>query len=147
MKAAVETRAGFPHFFALATRWADNDVYGHVNNATYYAYFDTAVNRYLLDRGVLDLEKSAAIGVIVETGCRFARSVGFPDLLEIGVRVAKLGSSSVRYELGVFRRGDDEAAAVGHFVHGYVDRQSRKPVPIPPDVRAALEPLGKKETF
>lgn len=137
-----ETRERYPHLFELATRWADNDVYGHVNNATYYSYFDTAVNRFLLDRGVLDLTGSEAIGVVVETGCRYSRSIAFPDLLDIGVRVARIGNSSVRYELAIFRRGDLDAAATGHFVHVYVDRQSRKPVPIPQAVRDALAPLA-----
>ena len=143
MNHPIETRDRYPHFFEVATRWADNDIYGHVNNATYYAYFDTAVNRLLIDRGALDPAASACFGVVVETGCRYARSVSFPDLLEIGLRVAKIGNSSVRFELAVFRRGDPDVApaAVAHFVQVYVDRASRKPVPVPPAFRAVLLPL------
>ena len=137
----AETRSRYPHLVELQTRWADNDVYGHVNNATYYAYFDTAVNRFLIDHGVLDLAGSQTFGVVVETGCRYARSVSFPDLLEVGVRVARMGNSSVRYELAIFQRGEPDAAAEGHFVHVYVDRDSRKPVPVPAAVRAVLAPL------
>ncbi|GAC1346214.1 MAG: thioesterase family protein [Myxococcales bacterium] len=138
---AGETRRGFRHFLEIPTRWADNDVYGHVNNATYYAYFDTAVNRLLVDRGLLDLATSPSIGIVVETTCRFHRSLAFPDVVEAGLRVARIGNSSVRYELGIFRRGDEAAAATGHFVHVYVDRVTRRPTPVPDAVRAALAPL------
>ncbi len=141
MERPPETRQRYPHLFELATRWADNDVYGHVNNATYYAYFDTAVNRFLIDQGVLDLASSDAFGVVVETGCRYSRSIAFPYLLDIGVRVARIGTSSVRYELAIFRRGDLDPAATGHFVHVYVDRTSRKPIPVPQAVRAVLAKL------
>ena len=137
----AETRERYPHLFELATRWADNDVYGHVNNATYYSYFDTAVNRFLLDRGVLDLAGSETFGVVVETGCRYFSSIAFPEILEIGVRVAKIGNSSVRYELAIFRREIPEPAATGHLVHVYVDRGSRKPVSVPGPVRAVLASL------
>ena len=139
--AASASRDQYPHFFELATRWADNDVYGHVNNAAYYYYFDTAVNRFLVDRGVLDPAGSEIFGVVVETGCRYFSSVSFPDLLDIGVRVAKVGNSSVRYELAVFRRGESAAAAAGHFVQVYVGRQGRRPVPVPEPVRLALAAL------
>jgi acyl-CoA thioester hydrolase len=138
---AGETRQRFRHFLEIPTRWADNDGYGHVNNATYYAYFDTVVNRLLIDRGLLDLSQSPSIGVVVETTCRFHRSLSFPDVIEAGLRVAKIGNSSVRYELGLFRRGDDTAAATGHFVHVYVDRVSRRPTAVPEAVRAALSAL------
>jgi len=134
-------RDEYPHFLRIETRWADNDVYGHINNAVYYSFFDTAVNRFLLDRGVLDLSLSPVFGVVVETGCRFASSLAFPDAIDAGVRVAKLGNSSVRYELALFRAGEAEPAATGHFVHVYVDRATRRPVPIPAEVRAALRPL------
>jgi acyl-CoA thioester hydrolase len=136
-----DSRSSYPHFLRIETRWADNDVYGHVNNATYYAFFDTAVNRFLIDCGVLHVTGSPAFGVVVETGCRYHRSLAFPDAIDAGVRVTKIGNSSVRYELGLFRAGEHEIAASGHFVHVYVDRATRKPVPIPPEVRAALEPL------
>jgi acyl-CoA thioester hydrolase len=135
-------REGYPYVLEIPTRWADNDVYGHVNNATYYAYFDTAVNRHLIDRGLLDPASSPVIGVVVETRCQFHRSLAFPDLVEAGVRVAKIGSSSVTYEIALFRKGDEEPAATGHFVHVYVDRGTRRPTPIPPRVRAELERLA-----
>ncbi len=141
MNHPIETRERFPWLFEVATRWADNDVYGHVNNAAYYSFFDTAVNRFLIDHGVLDVTGSEAIGVVVETGCSYRKSIAFPDLLDVGVRVARIGNSSVRYELAIFRRGDPEAVATGHFVHVYVDRKSREPVTVPQAVRAALAPL------
>jgi acyl-CoA thioester hydrolase len=142
--AALETRDRFAHFVEIATRWGDNDVYGHVNNAVYYAYFDTVVNRFLIERGLLDLAGSPAIGIVVETGCRFHRPLVFPDAIDAGLRVAKIGNSSVRYELGLFRRGDPLVAASAHFVHVYVDRAARRPVPVPPEVRTALEALVVK---
>lgn len=135
------SRAGYPHLFDLATRWADNDIYGHVNNAVYYFWFDTAVNRYLIDNGVLDPAGSPIFGVVVETGCKYARSVSFPEPVQIGLRVAKIGNSSVRYELAVFTAGVEAPAATGHFVQVYVDRESRRPVPVPDRVRAALRAL------
>jgi acyl-CoA thioester hydrolase len=131
----------YPLFVELPTRWADNDVYGHVNNATYYAYFDTVVNRFLTDNGLLDVEKSPSFGVIVETGCKYFASVAFPDVLEIGLRVAKLGNTSVQYELGVFKKGSDVCAAEARFVHVYVDRATRRPVQVPAETRAALQRL------
>ena len=139
--AAPLARAAYPHFLRIETRWADNDVYGHVNNAAYYAFFDTAVNRLLLDRGLLHLARSPTFGVVVETGCRYHRPLAFPEPVDAGVRVVRLGNSSVRYELGLFRDGEDDPAASGHFVHVYVDRGTRKPVPIPAEVRAALQTL------
>jgi acyl-CoA thioester hydrolase len=137
----MSERDKYAVFVELVTRWADNDVYGHVNNATYYAYFDTVVNRFLTDNGVLDLEKSPSFGVIVETGCKYFSSVSFPDVLEIGLRVSRLGNTSVQYELGVFKKGSDACAAEARFVHVYVDRQTRRPVPIPDETRAALQAL------
>jgi acyl-CoA thioester hydrolase len=137
----MSARDKFPLFVELVTRWADNDVYGHVNNATYYAYFDTVVNRFLTDNGVLDVEKSPSFGVIVETGCKYFASVAFPDVLEIGLRVAKLGNASVQYELGVFKKGSGECAAEARFVHVYVNRATRRPVPVPDDARAVLQKL------
>lgn len=134
-------RAEFAHFLPIPTRWMDNDAYGHVNNVVYYSFFDTAVNRFLIDRGVLRIDSSPVIGLVVETGCRFHRPLAFPDAIEVGVRVAHLGTSSVRYELGIFRQGDDTASAEGHFVHVYVDRDARTPTPLPPDLRAALESI------
>ncbi len=135
----IEVRGRYPHFVAIQTRWSDNDLYGHVNNVTYYSYFDTVVNRYLIEEGGLDIFNGAHIGIAVETMCRFRKPIAYPEPIDAGLRVGKLGTSSVRYEVGIFRRGDDEAAAVGHFVHVFVKRTSGKPVPIPGSVRAALE--------
>ena len=134
-------RDGYPYVLEIPTRWADTDVYGHVNNATYYAYFDTAVNRHLTDHGLLDPRESPVIGVVVETMCRFHRSLAFPDVIEAGVRVTRIGNSSVTYELALFRKGDPEPAATGHFVHVYVDRATRRPTAIPPPIRAELDKL------
>jgi acyl-CoA thioester hydrolase len=136
------SRADYPYFMEIVTRWTDNDVYGHVNNATYYSYFDTAVNRHLIDAGVLDIEKSQIFAVVVETACTYKASVGFPDILDLGMKVTKLGNSSVTYELGLFKRGSDEVAAIGKFVHVYVDRTTRRPVPIPAAHRALLQKLA-----
>ncbi|WP_428194303.1 acyl-CoA thioesterase [Deinococcus saxicola] len=137
-----QPRAAYPYHHPIQTRWADNDVYGHVNNVTYYAYFDTAVNAYLAAQGALDIGGGEVIGLVVETGCAFFAPVAFPEALQVGVRVAKLGRSSVRYELAVFQEDSGEAAAQGHFVHVYVDRVSRRPVKLPPVLRAALEVLS-----
>lgn len=134
-------RSDFPHFEAMSTRWTDNDVYGHVNNVTYYAYFDTAVNRYLIRSGVLDIATSPVIGLVVNTGCHYFSPVAYPDALEVGIRVATLGNSSVRYEVGVFREGEPQTAAHGHFVHVYVNRESRRPTSLPPAMRQALQRL------
>jgi acyl-CoA thioester hydrolase len=138
---APEPRSAFRHFSAIATRWMDNDVYGHVNNVVYYSFFDTAVNRYLIEAGALDIHRSAVIGLVVETRCNYFAPLEFPQIVEAGLRVAHLGSSSVRYEIGLFAAGAAESAASGHFVHVYVDRETRRPVPLPPVLRAALQPL------
>jgi len=137
-----ETRAAYRRFVPITTRWADNDVYGHVNNVVYYAFFDTAVNSVLIAEGALDIAKSAVIGLVVETGCRYYRSMAFPDRVTAGIRVAHLGTSSVRYEVGLFREDEEEAAAQGHFVHVYVDRATQRPVPLPEDLRRVLGPLA-----
>ena len=134
-------RADYPIFRSIPTRWMDNDVYGHVNNVVYYAYFDTAVNGLLIDAGVLDIRRSPVIGLVVETQCRYARPIAFPDLVMAGIRVGRLGTSSVRYEIGLFREEEETASAEGHFVHVYVDRATNRPVPLPGPLRAALEPL------
>jgi acyl-CoA thioester hydrolase len=136
-----ERRADYPHFLAIPTRWMDNDVYGHVNNIIYYSYFDTVINKYLIEAGGLDIHGGAVIGIAVESLCRFHRSLVFPDLVDAGLRVGRLGSSSVRYEIGLFRAGDEPPAATGHFVHVFVERDSRRPTPIPPPVRQALKKL------
>lgn len=134
-------RSAFPHFFAIATRWMDNDVYGHVNNVVYYAYFDTAVNAFLIERGVLDIHQGAVVGFVVDSGCAYFSPVSFPDTVHVGLRVATLGNSSVRYELAIFRNDETTPAAAGHFVHVYVDRASQRPVAMPQAVRAVLETL------
>ncbi len=137
----TETRDRYGHFLTIPTRWMDNDIYGHVNNTVYYSYFDTVVNTYLVQAGGFDFQRSQVIGVAVETFCRFHRSVAYPDEIHAGLRVGKLGNSSVRYEIGIFRAGDDEAAASGHFVHVFVERSTNKPVPIPGALRTALARL------
>lgn len=134
-------RDAFRHFERIDTRWSDNDAYRHVNNVVYYGFFDSAVNRHLIDAGVLDVERSAAIGLVVETQCRYHAPLAFPDRVEVGLAVAHLGTSSVRYRLGVFRNDEPVAAAVGRFVHVYVDRATQRPVPLPAAVRTLLAPL------
>jgi acyl-CoA thioester hydrolase len=136
-----DPRTAYRHFREISTRWADNDLYGHVNNAVYYQYFDTAVNRYLLDSGAIALEGGPVIGVVVETHCNFFSSAAYPDTIHVGLRVTRLGSTSVRYEIGIFRNDEPRASAQGHFVHVYVDRASRRPVPLPDHLKAALNPL------
>lgn len=137
----LPTRADFPVIRSITTRWMDNDIYGHVNNVVYYSFFDTAVNAHLIDQGVLDPAASSVIGLVVETGCRYAAPITFPDRVDAGVRVARIGTSSVRYEVGLFRNDEPTAAAFGHFTHVHVDRETRRPVPIPEAVRKVLEAL------
>ena len=136
-----ETREDYRHFATLGTRWLDNDVYGHVNNVQYYSFFDTAVNRFLIERRVLDIHQGEVIGLVVETQCNFFASAAFPDDIEAGIRVARIGNSSVRYEVGLFTAGRENPIARGHFIHVYVDRTSRKPVSLPPDLRETLESI------
>jgi acyl-CoA thioester hydrolase len=138
-KTLPDARSAYRHFQAIPTRWLDNDVYGHVNNVVYYSYFDTVVNQYLIGQGVLDIAGSQVIGLVVETQCRYFASIAFPDVVHAGLRVAKLGNSSVRYEIGLFRNDAATAAAQGHFVHVYVDRASRRSTPLLPEMREALE--------
>jgi acyl-CoA thioester hydrolase len=142
MASASEPRAKYRHFLPIPTRWMDNDVYGHVNNVVYYAYFDTVINRYLIDEGGLDILSGPVIGLCVESHCAYARTVAFPEQVEAGLRVAHLGRSSVRYEIGIFAGSDDTAAAFGWFVHVFVDRSSRRATPIPDGLRAALARLA-----
>ncbi|HEY5721963.1 MAG TPA: thioesterase family protein [Allosphingosinicella sp.] len=125
----------------VGTRWSDNDSYGHANNVVYYEWFDTAVNAWLIEQGLLDPVAGGPIGLVVETGCRFARSLGFPAPVEVGMAIEYVGKSSVRYRLGIFSKNESEAAAEGHFVHVYVDRATRRPVPIPASWRHKLEAL------
>lgn len=134
-------RTQFPTTYTVATRWNDNDHYGHVNNATYFEYLDTAVNGWLMQATGLDIRDLAAIGVVASVGIDFYAEVGFPDVLEVGLAVERLGSTSITYRLGVFRAGDDALRALGRFVHVYVDSQTRRPVPVPEAVREAVAEL------
>lgn len=137
MKPPRATREAYRWFMPIQTRWMDNDIYGHANNVHYYSWFDTAVARFLLDHGISELTDSPSIGLVVETQCRYFAPVAFPDALTCGLRVAKLGTTSIRYELGLFREEAAEASAEGHFVHVYVDRATqRQPVPLPEALRA-----------
>ena len=134
-------RSAFRHWSTINTRWLDNDVYGHVNNAQYYAFFDTVVNRYLIESGALDIHHGAQIGLVVETHCNYFAPLVFPQDVQAGLRVAEPGRSSVRYEIGLFAPDQPLAAAQGHFVHVYVDRVSRRPTALAPALQAALAPL------
>jgi acyl-CoA thioester hydrolase len=138
-----ETRDRYVEFVPIMTRWMDNDLYNHVNNVVYYSFFDTAVNGYMVRAGVLDLDASPVIGLVVETACQYFRPISFPDTVYCGLRVAHLGTSSVRFDIGIFRNDDDLAAAQGHFVHVTCDRATHRPVPMPADMRAALERLKR----
>jgi len=142
-----ETRDSYRHFLNITTRWMDNDIYGHINNVQYYGYFDTAVNRFLIDQGVLDIHKGEVIGLVVETHCNYYSSAAFPEDIEAGVRVAHLGRSSVRYEVGLFVEGDKEAIAQGHFVHVYVDRESQKSVDISDNLRSVLTTIASNQSY
>ncbi|HEV8502658.1 MAG TPA: thioesterase family protein [Casimicrobiaceae bacterium] len=135
------TRSAFRHFQRIATRWMDNDAYAHVNNVVYYAWFDTVVNEHLIRAAGLEIERATAIGLVVETQCQYFVPLTFPDAVEAGLAVTRLGRSSVTYALGIFREGDAAAAAAGRFVHVWVDRVTRRPVDVPPAVRAAVAPL------
>jgi len=135
------TRADFKHLLPLQTRWADNDVYGHINNVAYYSYFDTIVNEFLINARVLDIHSGETIGLVVETECRYYAPLEFPEKLEGGLRVAHIGNSSVRYELAIFKEGESAPAAEGHFVHVYVERRTRRSTSLPRELRAVLETL------
>jgi acyl-CoA thioester hydrolase len=136
-----KSRNEFAAYVPITTRWLDNDVYGHINNIAYYGFFDTAVNSWLIAQGALDIERSAVIGLVVETHCNYFAPLAFPQPIEAGLRVAHLGGSSVRYELGIFAHGAQSSAAHGHFVHVYVDRATRKPVPLPQKLRDVLQTI------
>ena len=137
------SRTDYPHFAPIQTRWADNDVYGHINNVAYYSFFDTIVNDFLISNGALDIHNGTTIGLVVETGCRYFAPLAFPQKLEGGLRVAHIGNSSVRYELGIFAAGLETPAAEGHFVHVYVDSKERKPVPLPALLKALLTTIER----
>ena len=138
---APEARSAFVHFCEITTRWMDNDAYRHVNNVVYYSFFDTAVNQHLIEQGLLDIEHSPAVGLVVENECRYFNSLAFPDKVTVGIRVSHVGTSSLKYELGIFRNDEDLESAHGNFVHVYVDRESNTPVPLPPPLRAAVMAL------
>lgn len=140
-RATPSSRADYAAFRSITTRWSDNDLYGHMNNVVHYQFFDTAVNGWLIGEGLLDIHHGARIGLVVETGCRYFAELAFPDLITAGIRVAKLGSSSVRYEVGLFRGDGDIAAAEGFFVHVYVDRETRRPAKLPEPFRAKLQEI------
>ena len=140
-RAALKGRGDYRAWHEVTTRWADNDAYGHVNNVVYYAWFDSAVNAWLIRAGLLDVALGDPIGLVVETGCRYARPLAFPEPVEIGMAVENIGKSSVRYSLGVFSKDSSEPAAEGHFTHVYVDRATRRPVEIPASWRHKLETL------
>lgn len=135
------SRGRYRVFQTITTRWADNDVYGHVNNVVYYSWFDTAVNSHLIDQGALDIHDGDTIGLVVETQCNYFAPLAFPQKVEAGIRVARLGGSSVRYEVGLFAQGEPLTAAHGHFIHVYVDRHTRRPVVLPAKLRSVLEVL------
>jgi acyl-CoA thioester hydrolase len=139
----AEPRSAYKVFRPIGTRWSDNDVYGHVNNVVYYSWFDTAVNGYLIERGAIDIHAGPVIGLVIETQCNYFSPLSFPDAVLAGIRVAHVGSSSVRYEVGLFPGQDGAAlsAARGHFIHVYVDRHTRRPVPLPPQLLTTLETL------
>ena len=134
-------REHYRAFHTITTRWADNDMYGHVNNVVYYSWFDTAVNSHLIAQGALDIHQGSTIGLVIETQCNYFAPLAFPQVVEAGIRVARLGGSSVRYEVGLFAQGEPMTAAHGHFIHVYVDRQTRRPVPLPPALRTVLDAL------
>lgn len=143
---APETRSAYQLYRRIDTRWADNDAYGHVNNVVYYSWFDTAVNAYLIEQGALDIHDGTTIGLVVETHCNYFLPVVFPQPVEVGIRIASLGDSSVRYELGVFITNEsgnfESCAAKGHFVHVYVDKQTRRPVQLPLKLKVILEKIN-----
>jgi len=140
-KPQPEPRSAYKAFRAISTRWMDNDAYGHVNNVVYYSWFDTAVNAHLIEQGVLDIERGSTIGLVIETQCNYFEPLAFPQTVDAGIRVARLGNSSVRYEVGLFAQGAPLTAAKGHFVHVYVDRATRRPTPLPQPLKTVLEKL------
>ncbi|UCJ16975.1 acyl-CoA thioesterase [Pseudomonas sp. MM211] len=141
MQQPQHLREHYRHFQPITTRWHDNDLYGHVNNVTYYSYFDSAVNTYLIEVGGLDIHRGEIVGFVVSSSCDYFASIAFPERIEIGLRVGNLGNSSVQYELAVFKEGEEQACAAGRFVHVFVDRSSNRPAAIPETLRLAMEAL------
>jgi len=140
-KPPIPSREDYKVFYPISTRWSDNDIYGHVNNVTYYSYFDTAANRYLIEQGGLDISDGRIVGYVVNSGCEYHSPITYPEGIEAGIRVDRMGNSSVQYGIAIFREGVAQAAAHGHFVHVFVERAANKSVPIPVGLRAALERL------
>jgi len=138
-KPAVPARGDYRVFYPISTRWSDNDIYGHVNNVTYYSYFDTAANRYLIEEGGLDITDGSVVGYVVSSGCAYHAPITYPEPIEAGLRVDRLGNSSVQYGIAIFRAGEQQAVAHGHFVHVFVEREHDRSVPIPANLRAALQ--------
>lgn len=138
-KPVLKTRDQFKFFLDIQTRWADNDIYGHVNNVTYYSYFDTAANALLIQKTGFDIHQSQSIGLVVDSACSFFQELSFPEIIQVGVAIGKIGNTSLRYELAIFKQGQDQASAQGHFVHVFVDRETRKTVPLTESVREVLE--------
>ena len=134
-------RADYKHFLTIPTRWMDNDIYGHVNNVVYYSWFDTVINEYLIRVGGLDIHNAPIVGFAVDSGCTYKKSFAFPELVQAGLCVTKLGNSSVRYEIGLFSEGDEESRARGFFVHVFVDRAAGRSVTIPLRIRTALQAI------
>lgn len=145
-RASFKGRDYYRAWREMGTRWGDDDVYGHVNNVVHYAWFDTAVNAWLIDAGLLNIERGNPIGLVVETGCRYARPLAFPQTVEAGLAVERIGTTSVRYRIGLFGNREEEAAAEGHFVHVYVDRATRRPVPLPASWRQKFESILAYDT-
>ena len=140
-KPEVPKRADYKMFYPISTRWSDNDIYGHVNNVVYYSWFDTAANRYLIEEGGLDISDGTIVGYVVNSGCEYHAPITYPETIEAGLRVDRLGNSSVQYGIAIFKHGEHEAAAHGHFVHVFVERAANQSVPIPQNLRVALERL------
>ncbi|MBP2603688.1 acyl-CoA thioesterase [Acinetobacter calcoaceticus] len=138
-KPVLKTREQFNFFLDIQTRWADNDIYGHVNNVTYYSYFDTAANALLIQKTGFDIHQSQSIGLVVDSACSFFQELSFPEIIQVGVAIGKIGNTSLRYELAIFKQGQEQASAQGHFVHVFVDRETRKTVPISESTRDVLE--------
>jgi len=136
------TRDAYRVFYPITTRWSDNDIYGHINNVIYYSYFDTVANRYLIEEGGLDISDDGVVGYVVNSGCEYHAPINYPETVEAGLRVDRLGNSSVQYGIAIFRGGEDQAAANGHFVHVFVEREANRAVPVPVALRRALERIS-----
>lgn len=134
-------RDAYRVFYPITTRWSDNDIYGHINNVVYYSYFDTVANRYLIEEGGLDISDDGIVGYVVNSGCEYHAPINYPETVEAGLRVDRLGNSSVQYGIAIFREGEDQAAANGHFVHVFVEREASRSVPVPAALRRALEKI------